>query len=160
MTAFDERLGPLALIVGRWSGSGEGEYPTIAPFRFHEEVLLADGGEKPFLGYLQRTTSPDDGRALHTETGFIRWADGAPELVLSSPTGVTEVHQGVLTLVDGGLDLEFHAVTVGLTSTAKRVDSVSRFLHLRGGVIKYELHMAAVGEPHQLHLTGELHRTR
>ncbi len=160
MTTFDDRIGPLALMVGRWTGLGTGIYPTIETFTYHEDVLFTDGGEKPFLGYLQRTNRPNTEQAMHTETGFVRWSQGTPEWVIVSPTGITEVHAGTVAVVDGGLDLEFHSTLVGLTPTAKRVDSVSRSLRLRGGVIKYELHMAAVGESHQLHLTGELHRTR
>jgi hypothetical protein len=57
------------------------------------------------------------------------------------------------------MDLTFRTVTVAVTPSAKRVDSVERRLQLRGDVLRYELLMAAVGEPHQLHLTATLART-
>lgn len=155
----DDRLGPLALLTGTWAGRGRGVYPTISTFEYSEEITFADGGVKPFLAYTQRTNAVDDGRPLHAEAGYLRWASGAPELVVASPTGVSEVHTGTVGLVDGGLDLILHTITVAASPTAKRVDSVERRLRLRGDVLEYELHMAAVGEPHQLHLTATLRRS-
>lgn len=159
MHELDDRLGPLALLAGTWSGSGHGVYPTIASFDYTEEITFTDPLVKPFLAYTQRTRAADDGRALHAEAGYLRWAAGAPELIIASPTGVTEVHTGTVALVDDGLDLLVRTLTVASSPTAKRVDSVERRLHLRGDTLQYELHMSAVGEPHQLHLTAELHRS-
>jgi hypothetical protein len=159
----DDRLGPLALLTGTWAGRGRGVYPTIATFEYLEEITFADGGVKPFLGYVQRTKAVDDGRPLHAESGFLRWASGSPEWVIASPTGVSEVLTGSVQVVDGadgqGLDLLLRTVAIAASPTAKRVDSVERRLRLRGDVLDYELHMAAVGEPHQLHLTATLHRS-
>ncbi|MEN9644490.1 MAG: hypothetical protein RL238_1159 [Actinomycetota bacterium] len=154
---LDPRLGPLALLTGTWVGTGRGVYPTIESFEYGEEITLADGGVKPFLAYSQRTMAPE-GRPLHSESGYLRWANGAPEWVVASPTGVIEVLTGSATLVDDGLDLLLRTVSVSATPSAKRVDAVERHLHVRGDVLTYELHMAAVGEPLQLHLVAELRR--
>ena len=158
MHSFDERIGPLALLIGNWSGPGEGVYPTIDTFGYVEDVMFTDGGVKPFVAYTQRTRHADDGRPLHTETGYIRWVAGAPEWVLASPTGVTEVHVGTATLANGGLDMSFRTVTVAATPSAKPVDSVARVLRVRGDELTYELHMAAVGQQHQIHLRATLRR--
>jgi len=158
MEHFDDRIGPLALLTGTWAGTGDGVYPTIESFGYTEEITFADGGVKPFLVYTQRTRHADDGRPLHAEAGFVRWAGGAPELIIASPTGVTEVHTGTATIVAGGLDLEFRTITVAASPTAKPVTSVGRGLHVRGDELTYELFMGAVGLPHQLHLTARLHR--
>lgn len=34
-------VSPLAFLLGKWSGEGEGSFPTIAPFRYGEELLFA-----------------------------------------------------------------------------------------------------------------------
>ena len=153
-----DRLGPLEAVVGTWAGEGTGIYPTIATFGYREEITFTDGGVKPFLAYSQRTSALDDGRPLHAESGFLRWATRAPEWIIASPTGLTEVLVGSATEVDGGLDLHLRSASVSLSPTAKAVEAVERIVRVRGDVLTYELHMAAVGEPMQLHLVAELHR--
>lgn len=51
-------LAPLARLVGTWRGTGSGEYPTIEPFAYTEELVLTDIG-KPFLEYRQRTRAAE-----------------------------------------------------------------------------------------------------
>ncbi len=155
---WDERIGPLAVLVGTWRGSGEGIYPTIETFGYTEEITFTDPLVKPFVAYAQRTKHASEGRPLHAESGYLRWAGGAPEWVIASPTGLTEVHLGRVDVVEGGLDLSFRTIALAPTPSAKRVDSVERILHVRGDELTYELLMAAVGEPHQLHLTATLQR--
>ena len=59
----------LAPLLGTWSGRGSGEYPTIEPFEYTEEVTFDHVG-KPFLSYGHRTRSVPDGRPMHAETGL------------------------------------------------------------------------------------------
>jgi hypothetical protein len=58
----------IAFLSGTWRGEGKGEYPTIQPFAYGEEVRLWHVG-KPFLAFTQRTWSLDDERPLHAEMG-------------------------------------------------------------------------------------------
>jgi THAP4-like, heme-binding beta-barrel domain len=148
-------LQPLAGLLGTWRGEGAGEYPTISPFRYGEEVRFWHVG-KPFLAYAQRTWSLEDGRPLHAETGYWRARPGgAVEVVLAHPTGIVEVQEG---RVDGGR-IELHSTTMARTATAKSVTALARRLELAGDRLRYTLAMAAVGQPLQHHLAAELRRS-
>jgi hypothetical protein len=147
-------VAPLAFLLGRWTGEGEGDYPTVRPFSYGEEVNFGHVG-KPFLTYAQRTWSLDDGRPLHSEVGFWRATPNSRvELVLAHPTGVAEVEEGTL----AGPSIELTAQAIGLSSTAKEVTTLSRSLRVEGDVLYYTLQMGAVGQPAQQHLRAELHR--
>lgn len=147
-------LAPLAFLAGVWRGEGEGRYPTIAPFRYGEEVTFTAPPGKPFLVYGQTTWDPADSRPLHTESGYLRPVEGGAELVVAQPTGVVEIHTGRVS----GSSIELRTTLVGVSPTAKRVDSVERNLEVVGEVLRYELFMGAVGLPHQIHLEAALRR--
>jgi hypothetical protein len=145
---------PLAFLLGTWRGEGAGEYPTIEGFGYREEVSFSHAG-KPFLVYGQRTWHALDGRPLHAETGYWRMAppDGV-ELVLAHPTGIVAVEEGVLQ----GTTIELRTTTVARSATAKEVTALARSLTVDGDVLRYEVRMAAVGQPLQHHLAAELRR--
>jgi hypothetical protein len=147
-------LTEISFLVGAWAGTGRGTYPTIRPFEYEEEVDFVAPPGKPFLAYTQRTRAPE-GAPLHAETGYLRPAGpGLAELVIAQPSGIVEVHHGTV----AGHRLHLRSDLVGLTRTAKQVDSVERIMWVEDGVLRYELDMAAVGRPHQLHLEAELRR--
>jgi hypothetical protein len=144
---------PLRFLLGTWLGEGKGEYPTIAPFNYREEVRFTHIG-KPYLAYAQRTWATSDGRPLHGETGFLRLPEGLSnaELVLAHPNGQVEIDEGTLV----GQRLELATTLAAHTSTAKQVDALTRILEVTDD---YLVAMAAVGEPLTHHLAATLHRT-
>ena len=147
----------LAPLLGTWSGRGTGDYPTIAPFSYVEDVTIGHNG-KPFLTYVQRTRS-DDGVPMHAETGYLRApAPGRVELVVAHPTGIAEIDEGTVTDEDGALLLDVHSTTVGLSSSAKDVMALRRTIRVDGDTLHYTVQMGAVGQPLQHHLTATLHR--
>lgn len=151
-------LGPLACLVGTWSGEGEGQYPTIDPFRYREEVVFGHSG-KPFLAYRQSTVNLGTGLPAHAESGYLRAvAPGRVELVLAHPTGIAELADGEVLEQPDGLSLHLVSTAVIGTATAKEVTSVERRVTVIGDVLRYQLSMGAVGRPHQHHLSAELHR--
>ncbi|HLY84600.1 MAG TPA: FABP family protein, partial [Acidimicrobiales bacterium] len=137
-----------------WVGEGRGEYPTIEPFGYGEEVRFWHVG-KPWLAYNQRTWSLADERLLHAEAGYWRpQPGGRVEVVLTHPTGLVEIQLGTV----GGTMLELASSLVAGTPTAKEVTEVRRRYEVAGDVLSYRVAMAAVGQPLQHHLAAQLHR--
>jgi hypothetical protein len=148
----------LAPLLGIWAGEGAGEYPTIAPFGYVEEVTFGHVG-KPFLVYGQRTRAADDGRPLHAETGYVRAPSaGRVEWVLAHPTGITEVQEGTLTVGAHTIDMELSATAIGLTASAKDVTGLGRSIHVDGDELRYTLRLGAVGQSLRHHLAATLYR--
>jgi hypothetical protein len=148
----------LAPLLGTWVGRGAGEYPTIEPFTYAEEVTFGHVG-KPFLSYTQRTKALSDGRPLHGETGFLRVPSaGRVEWVLAHPTGVTELEEGLLTVCAGVIEMELASSAIGRTASAKDIGALSRSFRIESGAMTYTVRMAAVGQPLQHHLAASLTR--
>jgi THAP4-like, heme-binding beta-barrel domain len=149
----------LAPLLGTWAGRGTGEYPTILPFEYAEEATFGHVG-KPFLSYVHRTKAVDDGRPLHAEAGFVRVpSSGRVEWVLAHPTGVAEVQEGTLSVLDGVIEMELTATSIGRTASAKEVNALGRTIRIDGDTLSYTVRMGAVGQPLQHHLAATLHRT-
>jgi hypothetical protein len=146
-------IAPIAFVLGTWHGTGTGDYPTIDPFTYEETATFEHFG-KPFIAYTQGTKGAD-GVPLHTETGYIRATDdGKFELVISQPSGITEIHTGIRSRSR----LEFTSISVSATPTAKQVDRVGRIIEVIGDTMTNELMMSAVGETYQWHLGATLKR--
>jgi hypothetical protein len=146
---LDPAVRPLAFLLGTWRGEGEGNYPTIQPFRYREEIRVWHTG-KPFLAYTQRTEATADGRPLHTEMGYLRAVgQGRVELVVAQHIGFAEISVGAVR--DNRLQLE--SIHIGRTPTAKAVTGVERDIWLDGNTLHYELRMAmeTVGLTRHLH---------
>jgi hypothetical protein len=148
----------LAPLLGTWSGTGKGVYPTIQPFGYRETVVFGHAG-KPALAYRQATVHAGTGLPAHSEAGYLRGFGGARvELVLAHPTGVAELAEGTVVATSDGLRLHLVSTDVVGTATAKEVVRLERRIEVAGDVLRYDLAMAAVGQDHQHHLAAELRR--
>lgn len=168
--------------MGVWRGSGRGDYPTVEPFNYTEQVSFSHVG-KPHLIYAQKTFDAQSGQPLHAEFGYWRpQSNGGLEVVLVHPTGATEVTQGSITATgnpERPLEIELCSSAIGLTGTAKEVVQLNRVFWLETGGegesasaaggeaepgasaadrLSYRLDMAAVGQPLQFHIEAQLER--
>jgi len=150
----------LAPLLGTWAGRGEGNYPTIQPFEYLEEVVFSHVG-KPFLAYAQKTKAVADGKPLHAETGYLRVPQpGRVELVLAHPSGITEIEVGTYSVTGDRIEVELSTTAIGITPTAKEVSALGRSLRVDGDELSYTVRMGAMGQPLQDHLAAVLHRRR
>ena len=150
-TGLPAVLEPLAFLLGTWSGTGRGAYPTVEDFVYDERLTIAWGG-KPRLRYAQETWV--DGAPSHAEVGYLRPVDGGAELVLAHPSGVAEVSDGPV----HGTRLELASRAVIATPTAKEVRELRRVYERRDDALWYRIDMAAVGQPLGFHLEATLRR--
>jgi hypothetical protein len=147
-------LEPLAFLVGTWRGTGKGEYPTIEPFDYEEELTFEHVGDT-FLLYEQRSWSPENGAPIHFERGFLRpGEDGLIELTLAHPLGLTEVSEGELI----GTSFELTAKDVSRTTTGMDVVGLVRRYRVDGDDLTYVTDMATERTPMALHLDASLRR--
>jgi len=105
----------LHMLIGEWSGSGRGEFPTIEPFEYLETLRFA-ADHRPFLHYEQRTQRRNSAQAdyipSHWESGFIRLLpDGQVELINSQGSGRLERLVGSLEQTETGLILRLGNAT-------------------------------------------------
>lgn len=151
---------PFGFLLGAWSGSGRGEYPTIESFSYNERVTFALS-PKGFVAYQQTTSHPLTGAPMHSESGYLRRdaTTDSFEFIVAQPTGIAEIHRGTLTHdVATGYCLNFESASVTTSPSAKSVTAVQRRLVVLDDVLSYRMSMAAVGLPLQHHLAAELVR--
>ena len=154
--ALHAACAPLEFLLGTWRGRGTGHYPTIDEFAYEEEVVFSHNG-RPFLSYVQRTRSAENGAQMHSETGFWRpQRDGAIEVVLAHPFGATEILEGTLR----GTRIDLASTAIASTSTAKAIAGTSRSFEVTDGLLRYEMQMATAGHELQGHLEAELRFVR
>ena len=166
--SHDLRTGPklhpllsgLLPFIGVWRGRGSGEYPTIKPFEYAQEVRISHDG-RPFLRYQSRAWLVEpDGTPIRPgarESGFWRVTEADPsevEALFVLPTGVQELYLGTVT----GVRLEMSTDAVVRTSTAKEVTAGRRFYGIVDRALLYAQEMAAVGQPLRPHLAAKLNR--
>uniref|UniRef100_A0A6B2LMU5 THAP4-like heme-binding domain-containing protein n=1 Tax=Arcella intermedia TaxID=1963864 RepID=A0A6B2LMU5_9EUKA len=149
---------PLAALEGEWVGQGRGFYPTIQPFQYTEAIHFTQVG-KPFFAYGQRTAEAESKRPLHAESGYLRAAGGAVELVLAQPTGVCEVDVGAVLEGNKGFEVSSSSLTRTPSAKAPHVTQlVRRFELVDANTLKITFSMATTNTPMSPHLESILHR--
>jgi len=145
----------LLFLIGTWQGGGHGEYPTIEPFSYGEEISIEHVVD-PFLLYSLKSWATQDGSPLHFERGFLRPGPepGSVELTLAHPLGLTEMSHGRV----HGTDMDLTSTAMGRTPSGEPVTGVARRYRIVGDQMTYEIDMAMEQTPMSRHLTGTLRR--
>jgi hypothetical protein len=143
----------ISFLVGTWRGEGKGEYPTIDPFTYEEEIRFWHDG-RPLLFYEQRNWNSESKTPMHSESGFWRPREDGIEVVLAHGFGVAEIEEGRVI----GRRFELHSKSLASTSTAKIIRDVSRTYEVDGDVLTYQMAMAYGDTPLNHHLRAELRR--
>lgn len=161
-------LGPLAEVVGTWTGAGTGHLPDQPDFTWQERLRIETVG-MPTLSFHQRTTRPD-GSPFHAEDGWIRVppelqgdALGDPrrvEVAVTSPTGILEALAGTLHTTEQGFVMEADSTMLASTPAAGQVTETRRRWTWDGATLQVTFWMATPAHPEPFHhLTAHLHRT-
>jgi THAP domain-containing protein 4 len=144
----------ISFLVGTWRGEGKGDYPTIDPFAYEEEIRFWHDG-RPLLFYEQRNWNSESKAPMHSESGFWRpREDRAIEVVLAHGFGVAEIEEGQFR----GRRFELRSKSLASTSTAKVIREVTRTYEVDGDVLTYQMAMAYGDTPLNHHLRAELRR--
>jgi len=167
----DLRVGPdlhpallgLLPFIGVWRGRGAGDYPTIEPFEYAQEIRISHDG-RPFLAYEARAWIVNaDGEMIRPGGREVGWwrpvmkdgqATDEVEALFCTPTGIMELHIGTVI----GVRLEMASDAVMRTSTAKEVTAGTRLYGIVDRDLLYAQDMAAVGQPLTSHLAAKLTR--
>ncbi len=149
----------LEAFVGRWEGTGHGEYPTIEPFDYQETLRFELDAKRSLLHYEQRTTIVDPQRPSHWESGFVQPLDnGMIQISNAQSGGRVEVLQGELVADHGVTRLTVSSTHLG--NDPAMVES-RRIFEIQGDCMNYSVEMATTttDQPEmQIHLTAVLHR--
>lgn len=159
-------LAHLSWLVGEWEGLGTGQYPSIDDFRFAQRVSVTCDG-RPFLAYQSKSWLLDDDgeivRPLARESGYWRpRPDNGVELLLSHPTGYSEVWHGTVKINSlesarvTGAQMELRTDMVARTETAKEYTAGERLYGLVRGELLWTFDMAAVGQQMSNHVAARL----
>lgn len=149
----------VAWLLGRWEGAGVGDYPTVEPYRFGQEIVFTYVPHQPHLTYVSRTWVLDeDGHVIEPsdhETGYWRpQADGSAEVVMSHASGIVEIYLGQVEPAK----IELATRGVLKTETAPDYRLGHRLYGLVKGRLMYVSEVSAEGEQLQPRMSAELQR--
>jgi len=150
----------LRLLVGEWTGTGRGEFPTVEPFEYLETLTFA-ADHRPFVHYEEKTKRRNPGQVdyipSHWESGFLRLLpNGEVELINTQGSGRLERLAGSLEGSETGL-------TLRLQSTAflndPRMVATARTITVEGDRMHYTQAMYTTAVPGPTHhVEATLHR--
>ncbi len=156
----------LDFLIGTWRGEGVGAVPGgDGPDYPYAEVLRIHDDGSSWLAYTSHLVTVDDGSWLHSESGW--WRPQPPaedgsisvELVVTRPSGVTEVLIGALKAGPAGPQVELVSDVVARTPSAPPITADRRLYAVRAGKLMYAIDLAAGDTGLVPHLAAALDRS-
>uniref|UniRef100_K7FH64 THAP domain containing 4 n=1 Tax=Pelodiscus sinensis TaxID=13735 RepID=K7FH64_PELSI len=145
---------PLSWMLGTWLSDppGDGDYPTMKPFQYLEEVHISHVGQ-PMLNFSFNAFHPDTRKPMHRECGFIRLKPDTNKVAFISAqnTGLVEVEEGEV----NGQELSIASHSIARISFAKKphVEQITRTFRLNSdGKLEQTVSMATTTQPMTRHL--------
>ncbi|XP_075220301.1 peroxynitrite isomerase THAP4-like [Lycorma delicatula] len=93
---LNEAIKPISWLLGKWvSEDGKGEYPSIKPFNYCEEITFESYGQ-PLIHYTAKSWHPIEKKPMHFESGFLRIQPGTNNLafMVAHNFGLTTLEEG------------------------------------------------------------------
>jgi hypothetical protein len=150
--------GVLGHLLGRWEGTGSGEFPTLDSFTYREQLDMTEHGVG-VVHYVQRTWRLVNGVGVgsHMETGFISVRDDNSVYILNAQgSDRVEVLQGRWTLDNDVASIDVNSAVLAHDD---RMIRSWRNITMNGRELSYFMGMATNTVPHgATHLTATLHR--
>ena len=154
-------IGLLTPLLGRWSGEGQGQFPTIKPFRYREQFRFELDRERPLVHYEQRAIHNELGSGdwveSHWESGFLRpLGDDIVEMTNAQDGGRLEIIRFRVIKTPGGLRMEGDSTAL---INDPRLVATRRIFELHGAVLTYQMRMVTTRVPEgHVHLSATLTR--
>ena len=147
----------LHFLLGKWTGKGSGQFPTITSFNYTEILTFNFDGVNDLIQYEQRTWLTPNNTPSHWESGFIKPFDGEDnvfEISNSQDSGRVEVLRGEYYKQNGFDILHFK---MKLIQNDPRMVSSERIFTIQNNQLSYVKKMATRNTPeHQQHLQATL----
>lgn len=149
----------LHFLLGKWTGNGSGQFPTITSFNYTETLTFNFDGVNDLIQYEQRTWLTPNNIPSHWESGFIKPVEGEEnvfEISNSQDSGRVEVLRGEYSRQNSFDILHFK---MKLIQNDPRMVSSERIFTIQDNQLSYVKKMATQNTPeHQQHLQARLYK--
>lgn len=147
-----EAIKPISWLIGKWlSVSAKGQYPTIKPFEYCEEMEFSFIGQ-PMLNYSSKTWLPEKKRPMHLESGFLRIKPGTNQVsfMIAHNFGLNSLEEGEAT----DCEMKIKSSEISRMSFAKEpaVCKIERHYKLNNDILELVVFMETQNTPLTEHL--------
>jgi hypothetical protein len=162
MDIAQKNFDKIKILLGKWSGYGLAQYPTIKSEDYFEELIFGSNEETSFLHYIQKTRIKDEKgnfkKPIFWETGFIRALEeeNSYELCNAQKSGRIEVLSGKISQKNGVTFFDFNSKI--LANDQKLINTLRKFI-FTDKELNYELWMSIKNNENiDMHLKAKLNK--